>query len=221
MLAAKNDRGGLILASTSPRRRELVALLGLPFQFAAVDVDEAPRANESAEEMVRRLAIAKARSGSSQHPGAIVVAADTIVALDHSILGKPDDAGDAIRMLKRLRARPHIVYTGLVLADGTREHLQIATTTVWMRDYSDAEIAAYVDTGDPLDKAAAYAIQHPAFHPVARIEGCYSNVMGLPLCRLYLALREFGIGVPDPHSILGNLLEANCPVAQEILNLKS
>ena len=216
MPALNNANGSLILASTSPRRRELVALLGLPFQFASVDVDESAQPHESPEELVRRLSHAKAQSGVRQYRDAIVVAADTVVALDDSILGKPSDAADAVRMLQLLRGRAHVVYTGLAIARVQREAQHIATTTVWLRDYSDAEIAAYVATGDPLDKAAAYAIQHSAFHPVARIEGCYSNVMGLPLCRLYLSLKEFGVDVPRPETIFQNSIEASCPVAQEI-----
>jgi septum formation protein len=119
-------------------------------------------------------------------------------------------------MLKLLRDRSHVVFTGLVVAHGARKVQYIATTTVWMRNYSDGEVAAYVGTGDPLDKAAAYAIQHANFHPVARIEGCYANVMGLPLCRVYLGLKEFGIEAENPERFMTSPLEIDCPVSQGI-----
>ncbi len=207
----------LILASTSPRRRELITLFDLPFRSVSVDVDETPQPGEGPRDMVERLAQAKARSAIAEYPGAVVVAADTTVELDDQILGKPTDAADAARMLKLLRNRAHKVYSGVVVRNNERETLQVALTIVWMRDYSDAEIAAYVTTGDPLDKAAAYAIQHPVFQPVARIEGCYANVMGLPLCRVYLGLREFGIMVPNWRSVLSSQFEGDCPVSHETL----
>ncbi len=208
----------IILASTSPRRRELVKQLGLDFRFVSVDIDESPQPGESPIELVRRLSHAKVRQGTRDLAAGIVVAADTVVLLDDSILGKPQDARDAVRMLTALRGRSHVVFTGLAVARGSREVQLDATTTVWMRDYSDSEIADYVATGDPLDKAAAYAIQHAHFHPVERIEGCYANVMGLPLCRLYLALREFGAAPPDPVCVFSTHLEADCPVARQILS---
>ena len=158
----------IILASTSPRRRELVTLFGLAFQFISADVDEAPRANEPPEELVRRLSRAKAEIGATQFPDSIIVAADTVVAIDHTILGKPSDAGDAVRMLTLLRNRPHVVYSGATVRRGDQSITRIAATSVHMRNYSDQEIAAFVATGEPLDKAAAYAIQNTAFKPVAR-----------------------------------------------------
>jgi septum formation protein len=211
----------LILASTSPRRRELIGRLGLTFHFASVDVDETPRPDESPQDLVQRLSHAKCASGATRYPGALIIAADTVVALDDAVLGKPRDAADAISMLERLRNRSHVVFTGLAISRGEQELLQVATTTVWMRNYTEAEIAGYVATGDPLDKAAAYAIQHPAFHPVERIESCYSNVMGLPICRVYLALRQLGINVPEPRLVLSNHLEADCDIAQGILASQS
>ncbi len=208
----------LILASTSPRRRELITRFELPFELASVDVDETARPAESPQDLVQRLARAKAQDGLRQarDPAAVIIAADTVVSIDGQILGKPCDPADAVRMLKQLRGRAHIVYSGLVAAKRERQVSQLAETTVWMRDYDDAEIDAYVATGDPLDKAAAYAIQHPAFHPVARIEGCYSNVMGLPLCCLYLALTEFGVSIPHPERVLSTPPESACPEAQKI-----
>ena len=208
----------LFLASTSPRRRELVTRLNLPFEFLSVDVDESPLAEESPRVMVERLALTKLNSARAVRPDAILVSADTTVALDDSILGKPENASDAARMLRLLRGRSHRVFTGVAVAAGSRQRVQTAETVVWMREYSDAEIESYVATGDPLDKAAAYAIQHPNFHPVARIDGCYANVMGLPLCRVYLSLREFGVEVADPEPLFRSYLEADCPAAHSILD---
>lgn len=207
----------LILASTSPRRRDLITHFDLPFRCVSVDVDETPHAEESAKAMVQRLAGSKARSAVAEFPDAIIVAADTTVDLDGQIIGKPSDAADAVRMLKRLRGRAHRVYSGVVVGTTHRHIALLAETVVWMRDYSDHEIEAYVATGDPLDKAAAYAIQHPTFRPVARIEGCYSNVMGLPLCRVYLGLREVGIEIPNYEAVLSSQYELDCPVAREVL----
>jgi nucleoside triphosphate pyrophosphatase len=208
----------LILASTSPRRRELITLFGLEFKFMSADVDESPRRGESPKELVWRLSRAKAEIGARDYPNAIVVAADTDVSLDGAILGKPKDAADATRMLKQLRGRAHTVYSGITVAQGARQITQVAETTVWMRDYADTEIAAYVSTGDPLDKAAAYAIQNGAFRPVARIDGCYANVMGLPLCHLYRALSAFGVALGEPDRACQAHLNIVCPVAKEILN---
>ena len=213
----------LILASTSPRRRELIRLFGLDFSFFSADIDESPRASEAPDELVRRLSRAKAAVGVQRaaHPDAIVVAADTDVAIDGTILGKPIDGADATRMLKLLRGRAHTVYSGITVAQGARQITQIVKTIVWMRDYSDADISAYVATGDPLDKAAAYAIQHNTFHPVERIEGCHANVMGLPLCHLYLALKEFGVAVDEPDRACQAHLAIVCPVARDILSNQS
>lgn len=214
----EKDLSPLILASTSPRRRELITRFELPFELASVNVDESARPAESPRELVQRLSRAKAHDGLrlSFHPGTMVVAADTVVSIDGQILGKPADSADAVRMLKQLRGRPHTVYTGLVVSTRERQVVALAETIVWMRDYTDAEINAYVDTGDPLDKAAAYAIQHPVFHPVARIDGCYSNVMGLPLCCLYLALTELGVPIRHPERVLDTPPEEDCPEARRI-----
>lgn len=208
----------LVLASTSPRRRELVMLFDAAFQCTAVEVDESPRDNESPEELVRRLSRAKAARGAHDRRDAIVIGADTIGWIDSAIIGKPRDADDAIRMLKQLRARPHVVYSGVTVQHNERALTLIATTTVRMRDYSDGEIAAYVATGDPLDKAAAYAIQHGDFRPVARIDGCHANVMGLPLCHLYRALTSFGVALAEPDRACQAHLGIVCPVARQILS---
>lgn len=180
----------LILASASPRRKELLALLDIPFDVQTADVDERPLEGESPAQMVARLSLAKAQAVASGLAAAWVIASDTTVVFQGEILGKPGDGAEAREMLRRMRGQPHLVYSGLALWDAaTGEHLcELAATRVQMRDYNDEEIAAYVASGDPMDKAGAYAIQHPGFHPVASIEGCYASVMGFPLCHLYRAL---------------------------------
>lgn len=185
----------LVLASQSPRRRELLALLGLPFEVTVADVAEVPRADETPAELVVRLSRAKASAAASDIGGdALVIACDTVVALEDEILGKPGDAEEAREMLRRLRGRCHVVYSALTLlrVDGRRT-TALAETEVTMRAYTEAEIAAYVASGDPLDKAGAYAIQHDGFHPVDELRGCYASVMGLPLCHLVRCLSAFGV----------------------------
>jgi len=184
----------LLLASQSPRRHDLLALLGLPFDVTATDVDETPQPDESPAALVARLSRKKARAVAAP-PGTLIVACDTIVALNDDVLGKPRDAAEATDMLRRLRGCPHVVYSAVTLLEPAtgREQNAVAETTVVMRAYTDAELAAYVAGGDPLDKAGAYAIQHTGFHPVAEIRGCYANVTGLPLCHLVRCLRAWGI----------------------------
>ncbi len=188
----------LILASASPRRAEVLRNAGIPFDAVPANVDEARRPSEAAEELVSRLAEAKARfaaarAGSSAGP-ALVVGADTTVVVDGLVLGKPASAEDARGMLQRLSGRTHGVITGLAvirLPDGAicteRE-----TTLVTFGPLSEQKIEDYVASGEPLDKAGAYAIQGRGGRFVTRVEGCYFNVVGLPLARLYRILREFG-----------------------------
>jgi MAF protein len=150
----------------------------------------------------------------------VVIAADTTVVDGDDILGKPVDGQDAARMLKRLRGHTHQVYTGLALlrVSGSEALTDLSVTDVPMREYSDAEIDAYVQTGDPLDKAGAYAIQHPDFHPVENLAGCFASVMGLPLCRLTYLLGQFDI---FPAVAVDTRCQAeiqyDCPVASAIL----
>ena len=188
----------LILASGSPRRRDLIALLRLPFIIKAASVDESAIDGESPAELVRRLSQVKALAIAGARPDELVVAADTVVVLDGQILGKPLDGADAGLMLRLLRGRRHNVFSGVSVWHPASGRLvsEVSDSAVWMRDYSDDEIAGYVESGDPLDKAGAYAIQHPAFDPVARVEGCGLGVMGLPLCHLGRALAEFGVIIP-------------------------
>lgn len=191
----------LILASQSPRRRQLLALLGYPFEVIVSGVDEDIHLQAGPVTYVLRTAQQKAEAVAQMipaPPGAtppIIIAADTTVALDGAILGKPADDDEARRMLLALRGRTHDVHTGLCLveAGGGREVAAVHSTVVTMRDYSAAEIDAYVASGDPQDKAGAYAIQYASFSPVATLDGCYLNVVGLSLCGLLLLLREQGV----------------------------
>jgi len=188
----------LILASGSPRRREFMHALGLSFAIRAADIDERTAGGEQPQDLVARLSREKAQAVAAQEPDAVVIGADTIVTLDGEMLGKPVDPDDAVTMLRQLRDRPHAVYSGITVcpAGGGEPQTAVVGTTVWMRAYTDLEIATYVDSGDPLDKAGAYAIQHPGFAPVARIQGCYASVMGLPVQELVHLLARAGIVPP-------------------------
>ena len=189
----------IVLASSSPRRGELLKQLGLDFEVMKPDIDEARLAGEALVAYAERLSWQKAAAAATmlEVSPALIIAADTIV-IDHEggLLGKPAAAANARRMLRHLRGRDHHVVTAFTLrrtACPPRAITRHARTTVTMRDYSDAEIDAYIASGDPFDKAGGYAIQNEAFHPVARIEGSYSNVVGLPLDELQADLRAFGI----------------------------
>ena len=248
---------GLILASSSPRRREFLEALGLAFTVVPplhpplsndhiskdvnqTELDETPLPGEAPAALVQRLSRLKARtvvanlpslipraswtmSGSDEKGNlissnapekAVIIAADTVVVLDGEILGKPAHPAEATHMLKRLRGRYHYVYSGLTITTP----LQISPVSwppfqerppevtlitrlhqskVWMRHYSDDELAAYVASGDPLDKAGAYGIQNSAFAPVARLEGCFASVMGLPLGELAAAFKEIDLSLPE------------------------
>lgn len=216
----------LFLASNSPRRKHLISLGGWEFTALPADVDESVLPGETPQDYVLRLAESKARTVAALvPPEAVIVAADTTVvdvAPDGRIdlLGKPADASEAEVMLRRLRGRTHQVYTALAAlrhSDGAF-FLDCCVTDVPMRPYSDAEIRAYIATGDPLDKAGAYAIQHPDFHPVDLLEGCYANVVGLPLCHLTRTLRKLGI-VPrrDIPRACQAALEYHCLIFNSVL----
>jgi MAF protein len=189
----------LLLASQSPRRRELLALLGLPFEVTVADVAEDPLVDESPAAAAVRLSQAKARAARPARPDALIIGCDTVVALDGELLGKPRDTADALSVLRRLRGRSHTVFSAVTLLEPVagRTSSDLAETWLAMRAYTDAEVAAYVASGDPLDKAGAYAIQHPGFHPVAELHGCYANVMGLPLCHLTRSLRAWSVEPPN------------------------
>lgn len=186
----------LLLASNSPRRRQLLDLAGYSFAPLPVDIDETPLTGELPADYVLRLARSKAAAALRQAQGTTlpILAADTTVADGDAILGKPSGPEEAAAMLAQLRGREHRVFTALALLPPGGEPLTgVCATGVFMRAYSDAEVAAYVASGDPLDKAGAYAIQHPGFHPVERLDGCYANVVGLPVCLLEQLLRQAGI----------------------------
>jgi MAF protein len=167
--------------------------LGLPFQIRVAAVDEQSQPDERPQDLVGRLSRAKALRVAEQHPQAAVIGADTIVTLGGELLGKPSGPSEATEMLVRLRDRPHQVYSGVTVASpGWGAQTAVVESTVWMRDYSDDEIARYVAGGSPLDKAGAYGIQDASMSPVARLEGCYASVMGLPLCALVDLLAQSG-----------------------------
>lgn len=197
----------LILASASPRRRDLLAEFGLPFTVLPAEIPEIRGPGERPAQLAERLALAKAEavrdriraSRSPQRP-TLVIGADTVVVDGQRVLSKPRDPEDAIRMLRRLQGRSHRVVTAVAVIDvqSGRAMVRSTTTRVWIRPLTAEEIAAYVATGDPLDKAGAYAIQNRAFQPVRQILGCYTNVVGLPLCTLAEVLAAFGVSVNWP-----------------------
>jgi len=217
-----NDRNILLtLASNSPRRQQLLSLGGWAFNIAIADVDERQLPGEKPGDYVLRLAETKAfKSAEKAVPGNVVIAADTSVVDAGDILGKPVDTTDAIRILKRLRGHTHQVYTGLALLRASDDKLltDLSITDVTMRNYHDDEIDTYIQTGDPLDKAGAYAIQHQGFKPVLEMTGCYASVMGLPLCRLARLLEEFDIPQKTGVGIRCQIeLGYDCPVSNAIL----
>jgi MAF protein len=198
----------------------LLSLLGLPFVIKAAGVDETQLEGEAPTELVLRVSQAKASAVSDVRTDELVIAADTIVVLDGQVLGKPDDPDDATRMLCRLRGRPHLVYSGISVSHPASRRMfrELGESTVWMRDYSDAEIRAYIDSGDPMDKAGAYAIQHPVFAPASSVDGCWLNVMGLPLCHLGRALDKFDVTVPASVGVTCQAFnQRECQLSSQIL----
>lgn len=196
-----------ILASSSPRRREILGGMINKFEIIKPQIDETQHPDENPLDYVKRLSVEKAQAVADQlDTDAAILAADTVVILaadtigietDGEILGKPVDADDARAILKRLRNRPHQVCTAFTLQNSIQHHTEVVTTLVYMRDYTDDEIEAYIATGDPFDKAGSYAIQHEEFHPVQRIEGSYTNVVGLPADEVRAALLQIGITMKD------------------------
>jgi nucleoside triphosphate pyrophosphatase len=187
----------IILASASPRRSSLLRQLGVQFAAAPADVDERTRPGEEPEQYAQRLSVEKARAAAVTAGAGIVIAADTIVVLNNEILGKPADAQDAVRMLSILSGRTHRVITALTVMDAaTGKTLNgLSQTNVRFRRLSAEEIASYIQTGEPLDKAGAYGIQGKGALLVSGIEGCYFNVVGLPLSLLDEMLKEFGMSL--------------------------
>jgi len=215
----------LVLASNSPRRRQLISLGGWEYTLIPTKIDESTIPGECAEDYVRRLAEMKAHAAcrmiSPEHlPGSLVIGADTAVVSEGEVMGKPTDAEDARRMLHHLRGRLHQVFTAVTVLNPATDELSraVCVTDVPMRDYSDEEVQDYIASGDPFDKAGAYAIQHPVFKPVRDLHGCYANVMGMPLCHLTRLLARYAI---HPQVEIAQACQAtigySCPVFQRIL----
>jgi septum formation protein len=184
----------LILASSSPRRSEILTSLGIPFRVDPADVDEQIRAGESGETAASRLASEKAASVAGRHPDSWVLAADTLVLLDGDILGKPRDDSDAAEMLQRLAGREHRVVTAVRLRKGGDEGREgVVLSGVRMSPLSPAEIRWYVATGEPRDKAGAYAVQGLGARFIESVNGSFTNVMGLPARAVYTLLKESGL----------------------------
>ena len=216
-----NDKNVLVLASNSPRRKQLLALGNWNFVVNVADIDEAVLEGETPKEYVIRLAQGKALAVKDKATvDNIIIGSDTTVVVDDTILGKPVDEQDAEKMLKQLRGRTHQVYTGIALyrvRDG-KMLTELSITDVPMREYSDDEIRAYIETGDPMDKAGAYAIQHPDFQPVHSMQGCYAGVMGLSMCHVLRALQKFEIfPAADVPAACQSLLNYQCQVSSAIL----
>jgi septum formation protein len=191
LLNMKNNHGSIILASASPRRTELMALAGIEFSVVPADIYEAPLPDEAATDHVLRLSREKADAVAAANDGRFFIGADTIVVLDGAILGKPVDAADAMRMLSALSGRNHEVITGFTVFDkisGIHVSRSVCTE-VTFKKLEEQEIAAYIATGCPMDKAGAYAIQGGAVHFVRSINGSYTNVIGLPMTELYEVLQ--------------------------------
>lgn len=197
------DQPTLLLASQSPRRRQIINMLGLPVITAVVSdgEDEAEKRFQGHNEDLA-LWLAKHKAAVAlklpEAAGKFIITADTTVLLNDEILGKPRDKQHAFELLDKLRGRTHHVITGVVVSTRDNQGLTVmhsasCITPVLMRNYSDAEIALYIASGDPMDKAGAYGIQHPAFQPTAKIDGCYFNVVGLPFCTLIELLAEFNV----------------------------
>jgi septum formation protein len=221
-----NTMPPLILASNSPRRKELLSLTGMSHIILPVQVDETPIPGEEPKACVLRLAKLKAKAAqqladSLGFPaGQLILAADTIVVNMNSIYGKPVDDQDAHRMLMELRGHTHVVMTAISIT-GVREtklSTVLCETKVPMRNYSEFEVDEYIKSGDPSDKAGAYAIQHDGFHPVESMAGCYASVMGLPLCHLVRELGSFQVYLDeDIPTACQAKLNYQCPVFLTIL----
>ena len=209
----------IVLASGSPRRRELLTDLGLEFQIIPSDVLEEVMSGESAQDLVRRLSQEKARSVADRMDGGYIVAGDSVVVLNGRVLGKPVDADDAREMLRQLWGTEHQVTTGVTVINvgSGRQLTESMTSEVAMREFADADMERSVSSGYPMDKAGAYAIQDHDFNPARLTAGCYTNVLGLPVCRLIEMLRELGCVLPEIPSLSAcGECQAECPLAVEV-----
>lgn len=187
----------LILASGSPRRKELLGILGIPFEVAVSHAKEVIHEDMLPEKSAEQLALIKAKDVAQKYRSGLVIGADTIVVLENQILGKPATKEEARQMLSLLSGSSHQVITGLALVDAGTGDEQVCSeiTRVWFRPLEAREIEWYVETGEPMDKAGAYGIQGKGSILVDKIDGCYFNVVGLPLTRLYLMLKEKGVSL--------------------------
>ena len=216
------DFNQIWLASASPRRRQILGWTGIHFNFLSMDIDESEFEGENPPDYVNRLAVEKARKAMDElSSGGLIIAADTTVVLEGKILGKPVDRADAAHMLTFLRNRQHEVITALVILKSGDKSLinECCISNIQMRDYTDQEIQTYVNTDDPLDKAGAYAIQHPQFNPVINFQGCFASVMGMPLCHLERNLRKLeGYPWREMQIICQNFLDYTCPIHHRVMD---
>jgi MAF protein len=211
----------LILASQSPRRKQLLEWTGWPFEILPASNLEEVKPGEDPLDYVQRMSSEKGGVVVSHIKGnAIVLAADTVVTLDGKILGKPENTEQAKDFLLELRGKVHLVCTSIFIEDPVSINVlqDLCASQVKMRDYKETEMLAYIATGDPLDKAGAYAVQHKGFHPVEDFRGCLANVMGLPLCHLVRTVAKWGVIPPRdvPFACQKNL-DYDCPVTSKIL----
>jgi septum formation protein len=210
-----------ILASSSPRRRDLIQLLGLPWQIIGAEVDESSVHHTDPAMDVIQTAHLKALTVVEMAPlEAVIVAADTTVDLEGRRLNKPADLNHARQMLRSLRGRIHQVHTGIVVANKVTgiTVADVASIDVPFRNFTDDELEAYLASQDPIDKAGGYNIQHAGFHPVEHFAGCFAGVMGLPLCHLTRALTQAGVQIDaDIASLCQSTLDYDCPVFANIL----
>lgn len=223
-MVANHNTPDIILGSQSPRRQQLISLLGLAVSCRSVDADEESITDVNPAQNVVKTAALKTkillRQLSPPPPThTLLITADTTVALDGLMLNKPATPAEAYSMLTAMGNRTHEVHTGYVITDlQSRQQIQgVHTAVVTMRNYSHEEIKAYIATGDPMDKAGAYAIQHPRFRPVARLDGCFLSVMGLPLCDLMLALQTMAVAWPKALTAVEQAhRQMTCPIFPKI-----
>lgn len=214
-----------LLASNSPRRKQMLSWMGFQFRSQPAEIDENPKIGEHPAIYVRRLAVQKATASRANGlPNEWVIAADTIVADGAELLGKPVDEADARRMLLQLRDKTHQVYSALAILppDSNQTIQDICCEDVKMRNYTDEEIEAYITTGDSLDKAGAYAIQNQAFKPVVDMKGCFACIMGLPMCHLMRTLSKAGLQIDiNISELCQRNLNYTCSVQSQVLAWQS
>ncbi len=213
----------IILASASPRRQAYLTMLDLSFTIQATNIDETPLPHESPTALVRRLSYQKAAAVTPPCPETLIIGADTIVGLGDEILGKPTSPADAKRMLTLLRNHAHYVHSALTILQTPtlQHHTTLSSTRVTLRDYTSAEIDSYIASGDPMDKAGAYAIQNPDFAPVVQISGCYAGVVGLPLGLLVEGLAKFGVVLKGVHGKCAGYTGQGCCISHRSHSVKS